>query len=116
MSEAFIVGAVRTPVGRRKGALSGCTPPTSAPMSCAPCWTHRRRPRAVDDVTSAASSQIGAQTGNIARTAWLSAGLPQHVPGTTIDRQCGSSQQAVHFAAQAVGSGAADLVVAGGVR
>jgi acetyl-CoA C-acetyltransferase len=61
-------------------------------------------------------SQIGAQTGNLARIAWLSAGLPQHVPGVTIDRQCGSSQQAVHFAAQAVASGAADLVVAGGVE
>lgn len=60
--------------------------------------------------------QIGAQTGNIARTAWLSAGLPEHVPGTTIDRQCGSSQQAVHFAAQAVLSGAAHVVIAGGVE
>ncbi|MER8161713.1 acetyl-CoA C-acetyltransferase [Streptomyces sp. NPDC094472] len=117
MSEAFIVGAVRTPVGRRKGTLSGVHP--------ADLGAHALRallertgadPGAVDDVYFGCVSQIGAQTGNIARTAWLSAGLPQHVPGTTIDRQCGSSQQAVHFAAQAVGSGAADLVVAGGVE
>ncbi|MER5177327.1 acetyl-CoA C-acetyltransferase [Streptomyces sp. NPDC002896] len=117
MSEAFIVGAVRTPVGRRKGALSGVHP--------ADLGGHVLRallertgvdPGAVDDVFFGCVGQIGAQTGNIARTAWLSAGLPQHVPGTTIDRQCGSSQQAVHFAAQAVGSGAADLVVAGGVE
>ncbi|GAA0925281.1 acetyl-CoA C-acetyltransferase [Streptomyces rhizosphaericus] len=117
MSEAFIVGAVRTPVGRRKGALSGVHP--------ADLGAHALRallertgadPGAVDDVYFGCVSQIGAQTGNVARTAWLSAGLPQHVPGTTIDRQCGSSQQAVHFAAQAVGSGTADLVVAGGVE
>ncbi|MFH8572973.1 acetyl-CoA C-acetyltransferase [Streptomyces sp. NPDC017993] len=117
MPEAFIVGAVRTPVGRRRGALSGVHP--------ADLGAHVLRALidrtgvdadAVDDVYLGCVSQLGAQTGNIARTAWLSAGLPQHVPGTTIDRQCGSSQQAVHFAAQAVGSGAADLVVAGGVE
>ncbi|GAA4621953.1 acetyl-CoA C-acetyltransferase [Actinoallomurus vinaceus] len=117
MPEAFIVGAVRTPVGRRRGALSGAHP--------ADLGAHALRallertgvdPGAVDDVYFGCVSQIGAQTGNLARTSWLSAGLPQQVPGTTIDRQCGSSQQAVHFAAQAVGSGAADLVIAGGVE
>ncbi|MEU7836629.1 MULTISPECIES: acetyl-CoA C-acetyltransferase [unclassified Nonomuraea] len=117
MAEAFIVDAVRTPVGRRNGALSGVHP--------ADLGAHVLRsliartgidPGAVDDVFFGCVGQIGAQTGNIARTSWLAAGLPQHVPGTTIDRQCGSSQQAVHFAAQAVMSGTADLVVAGGVE
>ncbi|MFE5664279.1 acetyl-CoA C-acetyltransferase [Streptomyces niveus] len=117
MPEAFIVGAVRTPVGRRKGALSGVHPADlGAHVLRALLERARVDPGAVDDVHFGCVSQIGAQSGNIARTAWLSAGLPQHVPGTTIDRQCGSSQQAVHFAAQAVGSGAADLVVAGGVE
>ncbi|MEU7306157.1 acetyl-CoA C-acetyltransferase [Streptomyces sp. NPDC007206] len=117
MPEAFIVGAVRTPVGRRKGALSGVHPADlGAHVLRALLERTGVDPGAVDDVYFGCVSQIGAQTGNVARTAWLSAGLPQHVPGTTIDRQCGSSQQAVHFAAQAVGSGTADLVVAGGVE
>ncbi|WP_432165604.1 acetyl-CoA C-acetyltransferase [Streptomyces sp. bgisy031] len=117
MPEAFIVEAVRTPVGRRKGALSGVHPADlGAHVLCALLERSGADPAAVDDVYFGCVGQIGAQTGNVARTAWLSAGLPQHVPGTTIDRQCGSSQQAVHFAAQAVGSGAADLVVAGGVE
>ncbi|MEV0774340.1 acetyl-CoA C-acetyltransferase [Streptomyces sp. NPDC050433] len=117
MPEAFVVGAVRTPVGRRKGALSGVHPADlGAHVLRALLERTRVAPDAVEDVYFGCVSQIGAQSGNIARTAWLSAGLPQHVPGTTIDRQCGSSQQAVHFAAQAVGSGAADLVVAGGVE
>jgi acetyl-CoA C-acetyltransferase len=73
-------------------------------------------PSAVDDVIFGCVDAIGPQAGNIARTAWLAAGLPEHVPGVTVDRQCGSSQQAVHFAAQAVMSGTADLVVAGGVQ
>ncbi|MFD5750393.1 acetyl-CoA C-acetyltransferase [Streptomyces sp. NPDC127033] len=117
MSEAFIVAAVRTPVGRRKGALSGVHPADlGAHVLRALLARGGVDPGEVDDVFFGCVSQIGAQTGNLARTAWLSAGLPQHVPGTTVDRQCGSSQQAVHFAAQAVGSGAADLVVAGGVE
>jgi len=70
----------------------------------------------VDDVILGCVDQLGGQSTNVARTAWLSAGLPEHVPGTTIDRQCGSSQQAVHFAAQAVMSGTQDVVVAGGVE
>ncbi|MFZ3572744.1 acetyl-CoA C-acetyltransferase [Streptomyces sp. BH097] len=117
MPEAFIVGAVRTPVGRRKGALSGVHP-ADLGAHVLRALVERTGVDAgdVDDVILGCVSQIGAQSGNIARTAWLSAGLPQHVPGTTVDRQCGSSQQAVHFAAQAVGSGAADLVVAGGVE
>jgi acetyl-CoA C-acetyltransferase len=73
-------------------------------------------PGAVDDVVFGCVDTVGGQAGDIARTCWLAAGLPDHVPGTTVDRQCGSSQQAIHFAAQAVLSGTADLVVAGGVQ
>ena len=73
-------------------------------------------PAAVDDVVFGCVDTIGPQAGDIARTCWLVAGLPDEVPGTTVDRQCGSSQQAVHFAAQAVMSGTSDLVVAGGVQ
>jgi len=73
-------------------------------------------PGAVEDVVLGCVDAIGPQAGDIARTCWLAAGLPEHVPGVTVDRQCGSSQQAVHFAAQAVMSGTADLVVAGGVQ
>jgi acetyl-CoA C-acetyltransferase len=117
MTEAFIVEAVRTPVGRRGGALSGVHPADlGAHVLTALLDRAGVDPGAVDDVYFGCVGQIGAQTGNLARTAWLAAGLPQHVPGTTIDRQCGSSQQAVHFAAQAVMSGTADLVVAGGVE
>jgi acetyl-CoA C-acetyltransferase len=117
LAEAFIVDAVRTPVGRRKGALSAVHPADLGAHVLRALVTRTGiDPGAVDDVYFGCVSQMGAQTGNIARTSWLSAGLPQHVPGTTIDRQCGSSQQAVHFAAQAVMSGAADLVVAGGVE
>src|SRR5256714_7878615 len=73
-------------------------------------------PGAVEDVVFGCVDTVGGQAGDIARTCWLSAGLPDHVPGTTVDRQCGSSQQAVHFAAQAVMSGTSDVVVAGGVQ
>jgi acetyl-CoA C-acetyltransferase len=117
VAQAYIVGAVRTPVGRRKGGLSGVHPVDLA--------AHVLReliertgvdPAAVDDVIMGCVSQFGPQTNNIARNAWLSAGLPEQVPGITIDRQCGSSQQAVHFAAQGVLSGTQDLVVAAGVE
>jgi len=115
--EAFIVCAVRTPIGRRNGTLSGVHPADlGAHVLRALVERARVDPGAVDDVYFGCVGQMGAQTANIARTAWLAAGLPQHVPGVTIDRQCGSSQQAVHFAAQAVMSGTADLVVAGGVE
>ncbi|RSM55810.1 acetyl-CoA C-acetyltransferase [Actinoplanes sp. ATCC 53533] len=117
MAEAFIVDAVRTPVGRRGGGLSGVHPADlGGRVITALLDRSGVDPGEVDDVYFGCVGQIGAQTGNIARTSWLSAGLPQHVPGTTIDRQCGSSQQAVHFAAQAVMSGTADLIVAGGVE
>ena len=116
MPEAFIVDAVRTPVTRRGGGLAARTPPTSARTSSRPCSPRPGRPGAVDDVVFGCVDTVGPQAGDIARTAWLAAGLPEAVPGVTVDRQCGSSQQAVHFAAQAVLSGTADLVVAGGVQ
>jgi acetyl-CoA C-acetyltransferase len=117
MAEAFIAGAVRTPIGRRNGSLAGVNP--------VDLGAHALRalidrtgvdPAAVEDVIMGCVSQIGPQTFDIARNAWLSAGLPESVPGVTIDRQCGSSQQAVHFAAQAVLSGTQDLVIAAGVE
>ncbi len=117
MAEAFIVGAVRTPVGKRNGGLSGINPVDLAAHALTELITRTgAAPGAVDDVIMGCVSQIGPQSLDIARQAWLSAGLPEHVPGVTIDRQCGSSQQAVHFAAQAVLSGTQDLVIAAGVE
>jgi len=117
VAEAYIVSAVRTPVGRRGGGLSAVH---SAELGAHVLRTVVERsgidPAAVDDVIMGCVSQVGPQSGDIARTAWLSAGLPESVPGVTIDRQCGSSQQAVHFAAQAVLSGTQDLVIAAGVE
>ena len=117
MPEAFIVDAIRTPVGRRGGTLSTVHP---ADLGAASIRALMDRtgvdPGAVDDVVYGNVDSVGPQSGDIARTCWLAAGLPQHVPGVTIDRQCGSAQQAVHFAAQAVMSGTMDLVVAGGVQ
>jgi len=116
-NEAYIVGAVRTPTGKKKGTLAG--------IHAADLGAHALKaliertgvdPGAVEDVIFGCVDQIGTQSGDIARTCWLAAGLPDEVPGTTVDRQCGSSQQAVHFAAQAVMSGTQDLVVAGGVQ
>ena len=117
MAEAYIIDAIRTPVGRRGGGLSQVHP---ADLGAHPLKELFNRtdvdPAAVEDVIFGCVDTIGPQAGDIARTAWLTAGLPDEVPGTTIDRQCGSSQQAVHFAAQAVMSGTTDLVVAGGVQ
>jgi acetyl-CoA C-acetyltransferase len=116
-NEAYIIGAVRTPTGKKKGTLGA--------IHAADLGAHAIRAllertgidaNHVDDVIFGCVDQIGSQAGDIARTCWLAAGLPDHVPGTTIDRQCGSSQQAVHFAAQAVMSGTQDLIVAGGVQ
>lgn len=117
MAEAYIVDAVRTPVGRKKGALATLH---SADLGAHAIKALMQRtgvdPAAVDDVVFGCTETIGSQAGDIARTCWLVAGLPDHVPGVTIDRQCGSAQQAVHFAAQGVMSGTQDLVVAGGVQ
>ncbi len=117
MAEAFIVDAVRSPAGRRGGGLAGVHPADlGAHVLSALVRRSGIDPAAVDDVIFGCVDTIGPQAGDIARTAWLAAGLPEEVPGVTVDRQCGSSQQAVHFAAQAVLSGTADLVVAGGVQ
>jgi acetyl-CoA C-acetyltransferase len=117
MPEAYIVSAVRSPVGRRNGRLSKVHPADlSGHVMKAAVDAVGVDPAAVDDVIWGCVDQVGAQSTNIARTGWLAAGLPETVPGTTIDRQCGSAQQAVHFAAQAVMSGVQDLVLAGGVE
>jgi acetyl-CoA C-acetyltransferase len=117
VQEAYIVDAVRTPVGRRGGRLSDAHPADLlAHVITAAVTRTGIDPAAIDDVIVGCLDQIGPQAGNIARTGLLAAGLPEHVPGTTIDRQCGSSQQAIHFAAQAVMSGTQDLVLAGGVQ
>jgi acetyl-CoA C-acetyltransferase len=114
---AYIVDAVRTPVGKRGGALAGVHSADLAAHTIAALMDRTGvDPGAVDDVILGCCDTIGSQAGDVARTAWLVAGLPDHVPGVTIDRQCGSSQQAVHFAAQGVMSGTQDLVVAGGVQ
>jgi acetyl-CoA C-acetyltransferase len=117
MAEAYIVSALRTPVGRKKGALSQEHPADmGAHILKAVVADAGIDPAAVEDVVFGCLDAIGHQAGDIARTSWLAAGLPDEVPGVTIDRQCGSSQQAVHFAAQAVMSGTSDLVIAGGVQ
>src|SRR6201984_1132504 len=117
MAEAFIAGAVRTAVGKRDGALSGVHPvDLGAHALRALVERTGIDAGAVEDVIMGCVSQIGPQSLDIARQAWLSAGLPEHVPGVTVDRQCGSSQQALHFAAQAVLSGTQDLVIAAGVE
>jgi len=117
MAEAYIIDAVRSPVGRRGGGL--------APVHPADLGAHAIRalvertgidPMAVDDVIYGCVDAIGPQAGDIARTAWLVAGFPEAIPGTTVDRQCGSGQQAVSFAAMGVMAGVQDLVVAGGVQ
>jgi acetyl-CoA C-acetyltransferase len=117
MPEAYIVDAARTPVTRRGGSLAVAHPADlGAHVIKAVLDRAHADPATVDDVIFGCVDTIGPQAGDIARTAWLVAGLPDEVPGTTVDRQCGSSQQAVHFAAQGVMSGTADLIVAGGVQ
>jgi acetyl-CoA C-acetyltransferase len=117
MAEAYIIDAVRTPVGKKGGGLSTVhSADLGAHVLKALMLRTRIDAGAVEDVIFGCCDTIGSQSGDIARTCWLAAGLPDHVPGVTIDRQCGSSQQSVHFAAQAVMSGTSDLVVAGGVQ
>jgi len=117
MRDAVIVGAVRTPVGRRNGGLAPVHP---VDLSAAVLRALTERtgidPADVEDVIWGCVSQVGEHSWNIGRNAVLAAGWPESVPGTTLDRQCGSSQQALHFAAATVLSGQADLVVAGGVE
>ncbi len=117
MAEAYIVDALRSPTGKRKGGLSHVhaidlgAHVLKALVARNPIPAHE-----YDDVIFGCVDTIGSQAGDIARTSWLAAGLPLNVPGTTVDRQCGSSQQAVHFAAQAVMSGTQDVVAVGGVQ
>ena len=117
MPEAYIVDAVRTPVGKRGGGLAEVHP---ADLGAHVITSLVERtgidPIAVEDVFFGCVDQLGPQAGDIARTCALVGGLPQHVPGVTVDRQCGSAQQAVHFAAQAVMSGTMDVLIAGGVQ
>ena len=117
MPQAVIVDAVRTPVGRRGGRLSGWHP---VDLAAEPLRALLARndldPALVEDVIMGCTMTVGEQAMNIARNAALAAGYPETVPGTTVDRQCGSAQQAVHFAAQAVMSGAMDVVIGGGVE
>src|SRR5690349_399745 len=117
MPEAYIVDAVRTPVGKKNGSLAAVHP--------IDLGVHAFRglfdrvdvdPAAVDDVIVGCVDALGGQAGNIGRNAWLAAGYPEEVPGVTVDRQCGSSQQAISFGAQAILSGTADVILAGGMQ
>jgi acetyl-CoA C-acetyltransferase len=115
--QAYLVDAARTPVAKRNGGLKDIHPADlGAHIIRTLVVRNDFDPSAVDDVVFGVCDQLGPQAGDVARTCWLAAGLPDDVPGVTVDRQCGSSQQAVHFAAQAVMSGTQDIVVAGGVQ
>src|SRR6266853_4687797 len=115
--EAVIVDAVRTPLGKRDGMLKGWHPVELLPHTLKGLVERNRlNPELVDDVIAGCVMQVGEQSLNIARNAVLAAGFPESVPATTVDRQCGSSQQAVHFAAQGVIAGAYDVVIAAGVE
>jgi acetyl-CoA C-acetyltransferase len=115
--DAYIVDAVRSPVGRKGGGLSEVHPADLGAHSITALMERTGiDPAVVEDVIFGNVDSVGGQAGDIARTCWLAAGLPEHVPGTTVDRQCGSAQQAIHFAAQAVMAGVNDVVVAGGVQ
>jgi acetyl-CoA acyltransferase len=117
MTTAVIVDAIRTPLGRRNGKLAGWHPVDLAAHTLrALVARNDLDPAVIDDVIMGCVSQVGEQTLNIGRNALLAAGFPDTVPGTTVDRQCGSSQQAVHFAAQGVIAGAYDVVIAAGVE
>ena len=117
MGNAYIVGAVRTPGGRKNGKLSQWHPTDLGALVLDEIVQRTGvNPEEIDDVIFGCVSQSGAQSGNIARNAVLASSLPESVPGTTVDRQCGSSQQAIHFAAQAVMSETQDIVIAGGVE
>ena len=117
MSQAYVVAAVRTAGGRRGGRLAGWHPvDLAAQVLDALVARSGADPASVDDVFMGCVSQAGEQSSNVARNAVLASSLPESVPGTSIDRQCGSSQQAVHFAAQAVMSGVMDIVIAAGVE
>jgi acetyl-CoA C-acetyltransferase len=116
-SPAYVIDAVRTAVGKRNGGLSGVHPVDLGAAAWRGLFDRNDvDPGAVTDVIAGCVDAIGGQAGNIARLSWLAAGFPEEVPGVTVDRQCGSSQQAISFGAQAIMSGTADLIVAGGMQ
>lgn len=117
MPEAYIIDAVRTPVGKKKGSLAQVHPIDLGVRVFRSVFDRVDvDPGAVDDVIVGCVDAIGGQAGNIGRNAWLAAGYPEEVPGVTVDRQCGSSQQAISFGAQAIMSGTADIILAGGMQ
>ncbi|MGV9800859.1 steroid 3-ketoacyl-CoA thiolase FadA6 [Mycobacterium sp. NPDC003449] len=117
MPEAYIVDAVRTPVGKKKGSLAQVHPIDLGVHVFRSIFDRNDvDPGVVDDVIVGCVDAIGGQAGNIGRNAWLAAGYPEEVPGVTVDRQCGSSQQAISFGAQAILSGTADVILAGGMQ
>jgi acetyl-CoA acyltransferase len=117
MREAVIVEAVRTPIGRRNGKLKEIHPVVLGSLVLQEIIKRSGiAPEQVDDVVFGCVTQVGEQSLNIARSAWLTAGFPVTTPGTTVDRQCGSSQQAIHFAANLIQSGVCDITIAGGVE
>src|SRR5436853_4505819 len=117
MREVVIAEAVRTPIGRRNGKLKDVHPVVLGSLVLKEVVARAGiEPEQVEDVVFGCVSQAGEQSLNIARNAWLTAGFPVTTPGTTVDRQCGSSQQAIHFAANLIQSGVADITIAGGVE
>jgi acetyl-CoA C-acetyltransferase len=117
MPEAYIIDAVRTAVGKRNGGLAKVHPIDLGVHAFRGVFNRVDiDPAAVDDVIVGCVDAIGGQAGNIGRNAWLAAGYPEEVPGVTVDRQCGSSQQAISFGAQAIMSGTADVILAGGMQ
>ena len=117
MAEAYVIEAVRTAVGKRNGSLAGVHPIDLGAIAWQGLFDRVDvDPGAVDDVIAGCVDAVGGQAGNIGRLSWLAAGYPEEVPGVTVDRQCGSSQQAISFGAQAIMSGTADLILAGGMQ
>ena len=117
MPEAFVIDAVRTPVGKRNGALASVHPIDLGAHAFRGIFDRNDvDPAAVEDAIVGCVDAIGGQAGNVGRLAWLAAGYPEEVPGVTVDRQCGSSQQAISFGAQAIMAGTADLILAGGMQ
>ena len=117
MSEAYVIDAVRTAVGKRNGSLAGIHPIDLGVHVFRGIFDRNDvDPAAIDDAIVGCVDTIGGQAGNIGRLAWLAAGYSEEVPGVTVDRQCGSSQQAISFGAQAIMAGTADLILAGGIQ
>src|SRR5258708_11374305 len=117
MREVVIVEAVRTPIGRRNGKLKEIHPVVLGSLVLKEIVNRAGiKPEQVEDVVFGCVSQAGEQSLNVARNAWLTAGFPVTTPATTVDRQCGSSQQAVHFAANLIQSGVCHITIAGGVE